>query len=66
MRGLMERFHRTVRHGFFRQAFRSTLCKTVDALEADLEDWLIDYNTARSLQGYRNMERRPYDSVLLY
>ena len=32
----------------------------------DLDAWLRFYNIERPHQGYRNMGRRPYDTVQLY
>ena len=32
----------------------------------DLDAWLVHYNPERSHQGYRNMGRRPIDTVNLY
>lgn len=64
--GFVERFHRTVLDEFFRQAFRTTFYETVAALQADLDTWLVEYNTQRPHQGYRNLGRRPYDTVRQY
>ena len=48
---------------FFRQAFRTKLYTGVEELQADLDAWLLYYNTERPHQGYRNMGRRPMDTV---
>jgi transposase InsO family protein len=64
--GFVERFQRTVLEEFFIQALRTTFYETVEALQADLDAWLRFYNTERPHQGYRNMGRRPYDTVQLY
>jgi transposase InsO family protein len=64
--GFVERFNRTVLDEFFRQAFRTTFYESVEALQRDLDDWLAYYNTERSHQGYRNMGRRPIDTVNQY
>ena len=61
--GFVERFHRTVLDEFFRQAFRTKLYLSVEELQADLDGWLLYYNTERPHQGYRNMGRRPMDTV---
>jgi transposase InsO family protein len=61
--GFVERFHRTVLDEFFRLAFRSKLYESVEALQADLDAWLIYYNTERTHQGYRNRGRRPVDVI---
>ena len=61
--GFVERFHRTVREEFLAVAFRQTLYESVEALQADLDTWLVHYNTERPHQGYRNMGRRPIETV---
>lgn len=64
--GFVERFHLTVLDEFFRLAFRTKFYTTVEELQADLDQWLVQYNTQRPHQGYRNMGRRPSDTVQLY
>jgi transposase InsO family protein len=64
--GFIERFHRTALDEFFRIAFRTTFYETLEALQADFDAWLLQYNTERPHQGYRNLGRRPYDTVLQY
>ena len=64
--GFVERFNRTVLDEFFRVAFRSKLYESVEALQADLDAWLVYYNTERPHQGYRNMGRRPIETINQY
>jgi transposase InsO family protein len=64
--GFVERFNRTVLDEFFRKAFRTKLYKTIEELQIDLDAWLLYYNTERPHQGYRNMGRRPMDTVNLF
>lgn len=64
--GFVERFQRTVLEEFFVQILRTNFYETVEALQADLDTWLRFYNIERPHQGYRNMGRRPYDTVQLY
>lgn len=64
--GFVERFQRTVLEEFFVQTLRTTFYETVEALQAHLDTWLRFYNVERPHQGYRNMGRRPYDTVQLY
>ena len=61
--GFVERFNGTVLDEFFRTAFRTKLYETLDELQVDLDAWLVHYNTARPHQGYRNMGRRPSDTI---
>lgn len=62
--GFIERFNRTVLDEFFRVAFRENFYEFVDALQSDLNNWLIFYNTERPHRGYRNLGKRPLDTVL--
>lgn len=64
--GFVERFQRTVLEEFFVETLRTTFYETVDALQADLDLWLRFYNTQRPHQGYRNLGRRPDDTVQRY
>ena len=64
--GFVERFNRTVLDEFFRQAFRTTFYNTIEALQSDLDAWLVHYNTERPHQGYRNMGRRPIETIQRY
>ena len=64
--GFVERFHRTVLDEFFRLVFRTKFYETVESLQTDLDAWLLDYNTQRPHQGYRNRGRRPIDVIQNY
>lgn len=64
--GFIERFNRTVLDEFFRLAFRQKLYETLDALQTDLDAWLKFYNTERPHQGYRNMGRKPIETIMQY
>jgi len=64
--GFVERFNRTALDEFFRKAFRERFYDSVEALQADLDAWLLHYNTERPHRGYRNMGRRPIDTINLY
>ena len=45
---------------------RENLYDSVEALQADLDAWLVHYNTARPHLGYRNMGRRPMETVMSF
>jgi transposase InsO family protein len=64
--GFVERFNRTVLDEFFRVTFRKKFYESVEALQVDLDTWLVHYNTERPHQGYRNMGRRPIDTIHLF
>lgn len=61
--GFVERFLGTVKSEFFELAFRRKLYTSIDELQTDLNEWLIHYNIERPHQGYRNMGRRPIDTI---
>lgn len=61
--GFVERFNRTVLDEFFRLKFREKLYLSVDELQTDLDDWLNYYNHERPHHGYRNMGKRPMDTI---
>jgi transposase InsO family protein len=64
--GFVERFNRTVLDEFFRTTFRTKFYESVESLQEDLDKWLVHYNTERPHQGYRNMGRRPMDTINLF
>jgi transposase InsO family protein len=49
--GIVERFHRTVLNEFYRVAFRRKIYRDLEELQTDLDQWLKNYNEARSHQG---------------
>ena len=61
--GFVERFDRTVLDEFLRPAFRKKSYESVETLQKDLDKWLKHYNYERPRQGYRNMGKRPFDTV---
>jgi transposase InsO family protein len=64
--GFVERFHRTALDEFFRMAFRTKFYDSMEPLQDDLDAWLVHYNTERPHQGYRNMGRRPIETIELF
>lgn len=64
--GFIERFNRTVLDEFFRVKFREKFYERVEALQTDLDDWLLHYNTERPHRGYRNQGRTPFLSIQTY
>jgi len=49
--GICERFHKTILNEFYRATFRKKLYKTIEELQADLDQWLRLYNEERTHQG---------------
>jgi len=61
--GFVERFNRTVKEEFFHSAWRRKLYTSVEMLQHDLDEWLHYYNYERPHQGYRNLGRRPIETI---
>jgi len=49
--GIVERFHKTALDEFYRVAFRKKVYRSIDELQADLDDWIRSYNEQREHQG---------------
>jgi transposase InsO family protein len=62
--GICERFHKTVLDEFYRVAFRKRIYETIGALQADLDDWMEEYNRARSHQGRWCYGKTPMQTFL--
>ena len=64
--GFVERFNGTVLDEFFRVKMRDRFYDSVEALQTDLDDWLVHYDTERPHLGYRNQGRRPIETINLF
>ncbi len=64
--GFVERFNGTVLEEVFKPRLRETFYHGVEALQADLDAWLIRDNRERPHLGYRNQGRRPWETVELF
>jgi transposase InsO family protein len=62
--GICERFHKTVLNEFYRVAFRKKLYTTLEALQADLDAWLREYNEQRPHQGRWCYGKTPMQTFL--
>jgi transposase InsO family protein len=62
--GICERFHKTVLNEFYRVAFRRTIYTSLEALQADLDAWLREYNEARPHQGRWCYGKTPLQTFL--
>lgn len=49
--GICERFHKTLLEEFYRVAFRRRHYDSIEALQADLDTWMAEYNNHRTHQG---------------
>lgn len=62
--GLCERLHKTVLPACYRIVFRKNLYPSLEALQADLELWLREYNTERPHQGRWWYGRPPMQTLV--
>jgi transposase InsO family protein len=62
--GICERFHRTVLDEFYRVAFRKKIYTSIEALQADLDTWVQQYNEVRSHQGRWCYGKTPMQTFL--
>ena len=67
--GICERFHKTVLNEFYRVTFRKKLYGSLDELQTDLDNWLVEYNEERPHSGKYCFGKTPMqtflDSILL-
>jgi transposase InsO family protein len=49
--GICERFHRTIQDEFYAVAFRKKLYTSLEALQADVDEWIEQYNRERTHTG---------------
>src|SRR5512134_1030578 len=56
--GICERFHKTMLDEFYRVAFRKKLYRTIADLQADLDEWLHQYNRASEHPSGYVMEKK--------
>jgi transposase InsO family protein len=49
--GICERFHKTILQEFYRVAFRKKVYRSIAELQADLDEWMAEYNDIRTHQG---------------
>lgn len=62
--GICERFHRTQLDEFYQVAFRKKIYVSIEALQADLDSWLKDFNEKRTHQGKHCNGRTPWQTFL--
>jgi transposase InsO family protein len=62
--GICERFHKTVLNEFYRIAFRKKIYRTIEELQADLDEWLASYNEQRPHQGRWCFGKTPMHTFL--
>lgn len=57
--GICERFHRTILTEFYQITFRKKVYRTLEELQADLDEWIRYYNYERTHQGKMCCGRTP-------
>jgi transposase InsO family protein len=62
--GICERFHRTLLDEFYRVAFRKKVYRSIEELQADLNEWMQQYNEARTHQGRWCFGKTPMQTFL--
>jgi transposase InsO family protein len=60
--GICERFHRTIQDEFYAVAFRKKLYESLESLQADLDQWIKDYNEHRTHTGKYCFGRTPWET----
>ena len=61
--GICERFHRTIQDEFYQVAFRKKVYTSIEELQADLDQWLEEYNRERSHSGKYCEGRTPLQTL---
>lgn len=62
--GICERFHRTILQEFYQITFRKKIYQTIEELQKDLDEWLIEYNERRTHQGKICNGRTPMETFI--
>ncbi len=62
--GTCERFHKTILQEFYQVAFRKNIYSSIDALQIELDKWLVYYNTERTHQGKMCLGRTPLSTLI--
>lgn len=62
--GIVERFHKTILQEFYQVTFRKKVYTELQALQDDLDEWLVYYNTVRTHQGKMCCGRTPLATLV--
>jgi transposase InsO family protein len=60
--GICERFHRTIQEEFYQVAFRKKIYHSIEELQADLDQWVWQYNHERTHTGKYCFGRTSYQT----
>lgn len=62
--GACEKLNQTIEREFYAVAFRKKLYSSLEELQQDLDQFMVDYNKERTNQGKRCKGRTPYETFL--
>jgi transposase InsO family protein len=62
--GICERFNKTLKEEFYEIAFRKKLYSSIEELQADLDDWMREYNHERTHSGRHCFGKTPMQTFL--
>lgn len=62
--GICERFHKTIQEEFYAVTFRKKVYASIEELQKDLEEWLVEYNQRRPHSGRYCYGKTPYQTWL--
>jgi transposase InsO family protein len=62
--GICERFHKTIQEEFYSIAFRKKVYSSLEALQKDLDEWLVEYNQNRTHTGRYCFGKTPYQTFM--
>jgi transposase InsO family protein len=62
--GICERFNRTIKNEFYEVMFRKKIYTTLEAIQADLDDWMREYNELRPHSGKFCYGKTPMQTFL--
>ena len=62
--GICERFHQTIQNEFYATAFRKKVYTTLEELQKDVDNWLVEYNVERTHSGKYCFGKTPMQTFL--
>jgi transposase InsO family protein len=62
--GICERFHKTIQDEFYSVAFRKKVYTSLEDLQKDLDEWLVEYNQQRPHTGRYCYGKTPYQTFI--
>jgi len=61
--GICERFHKTILQEFYQVVFRKTIFGSIDELQKQLDEWIMQYNEQRTHQRKMCCGRTPMQTL---